>query len=107
MTVAPTFAHAAGARRAERGRAARHRLEEMSRGLLVQWGRLEDGEHDTATARITRYHVLGPNEWNRHSAGEFGQLVAAAAFTPGRARLAAATLDPCIEFDIEGATEHA
>jgi hypothetical protein len=81
---------------------------EMSRGLLVHWVQLEDGERQPDTARAARYHVLAPTEWNFHPAGAFARLLAGNALNEVQARLAAATLDPCIEFSVDhGATQRA
>jgi len=77
---------------------------EMSRGLLMHWVRLEDGDDiNVDTARVARYHVLAPTEWNFHPDGGFGRWLAGGERTTAQVRLAAATLDPCVEFTIEQA----
>jgi hypothetical protein len=80
---------------------------EMSRGLLMHWVQLEPGERRADTARVARYHVLAPTEWNFHPDGAFARWLADAARAPAQVRLAAAALDPCIEFSIEQETSNA
>jgi hypothetical protein len=80
---------------------------EMSRGLLMHWAQLEPGERHADRARIARYHVLAPTEWNFHPDGAFARWLAAAAREPSQVRLAATALDPCIDFKLEEATSHA
>lgn len=80
---------------------------EMSRGLLMHWAQLEPGEHRADSARVARYHVLAPTEWNFHRDGGFARWLAGAAHTTAQVRLAAAALDPCIEFRLEEATSDA
>lgn len=72
---------------------------EMSRGLLVHWVRLEEGPRAVDVARAELYRVIAPTEWNFHPEGALAAAVARA--TPRQARLAAATLDPCMSFDVE------
>lgn len=74
---------------------------EMARGLLLHWVQLEDGPHDASSARAAHCHVLAPTEWNFHPDGAFGQWLRASTPSPRQLRLAAATLDPCVEFAIE------
>lgn len=76
---------------------------EMSRGLLVHWVRLEEGPVDVARAEV--YRVIAPTEWNFHPEGALAQALA----RPGAegARLAAATLDPCLPFDVTPELRHA
>lgn len=76
---------------------------EMSRGLLVHWVRLEDGPLDVARAEV--YRVIAPTEWNFHPEGALAHALAAAG--PVQARLAAATLDPCLPFDVNPELRHA
>lgn len=73
---------------------------EMSRGLLMHWVRLADGERDPATARAQRYRVIAPTEWNFHPDGAFARLVGSGRLDAAQLRLAAATLDPCVGFSI-------
>jgi hypothetical protein len=73
---------------------------EMARGLLVHWVRLEDGMSDAGTARVARYHVLAPTEWNFHPQGGFAHWLRQARH--GDVRLAASALDPCVQVDVEG-----
>jgi hypothetical protein len=80
---------------------------EMSRGLLVHAVRLEPGSRDPATARVASYHVLAPTEWNFHPEGALGRALRSGDLSPAQARLAAATLDPCVEYAIEGEGSHA
>jgi len=80
---------------------------EMSRGLLMHWAQLEPGERRADSARIARYHVLAPTEWNFHRDGAFARWLAGGAHTTAQVRLAAAALDPCIEFRLEEATSDA
>jgi hypothetical protein len=79
---------------------------EMSRGLLMHWVQLE-GARQAETARVVRYHVLAPTEWNFHADGAFARWLAAGSATAAQARLAAAALDPCIEFSLDEAGHHA
>lgn len=72
---------------------------EMSRGLLVHWVRLEDGAQAVDVARAELYRVIAPTEWNFHPEGALAASFRHA--TPAQARLAAATLDPCLAFDVE------
>lgn len=74
---------------------------EMSRGLLVHWVRLEPGERDASAARVARFHVLAPTEWNFHPQGAFARALGKGAWSPEQVRLAAATLDPCLVFAVE------
>jgi hypothetical protein len=81
---------------------------EMSRGLLIHWVRLHDGALDVDTARVQRYHVVAPTEWNFHPEGAFAQWLAAQSGCDRAAiRLAAGALDPCLAFHIEKAVNHA
>lgn len=80
---------------------------EMSRGLLMHWVQLEPGERRADNARVARYHVLAPTEWNFHPDGAFARWLAGGTGTTAQVRLAAAALDPCIEFKVEEATSHA
>jgi hypothetical protein len=74
---------------------------EMSRGLLMHWARLEPGERDTSTARAQRYLVLAPTEWNFHPDGAFARLVHDGDLDTAQVRMAAATLDPCLAYNVE------
>jgi hypothetical protein len=80
---------------------------EMSRGLLVHWVRLEAGSRDASSARAARYRLIAPTEWNFHPDGEFARWLRDASPNPARVGLAAAALDPCIAFTVEGAMGHA
>jgi hypothetical protein len=80
---------------------------EMSRGLLMHWVQLEPGERRADNARVARYHVLAPTEWNFHPDGAFARWLAGGAGTTAQVRLAAAALDPCIEFKLGEAASHA
>jgi hypothetical protein len=73
---------------------------EMSRGLLMHWLKLEDGSLHPDSARVARYRVLAPTEWNFHPQGSLGRALAAGRLTADETRLAALTLDPCIRFDV-------
>lgn len=70
----------------------------MSRGLLLHWVRLDDPGTDAA--RTTAYRVLAPTEWNFHPEGAFALALRDGAIAPGRAALAAASLDPCIDVEV-------
>lgn len=72
---------------------------EMSRGLLVHWVRLESGDAAVDVARAEVYRVIAPTEWNFHPDGALAAAIARA--TPPVARLVAATLDPCLAFEVE------
>lgn len=74
---------------------------EMSRGLLVHWVRLQSGERDPYTARVERYHVLAPTEWNFHPGGAFALALASGTLAPQLAAVAAASLDPCLGFKLD------
>lgn len=76
---------------------------ETSRGLLVHWARVAPGDDaaDRHDARIIGYRVLAPTEWNFHPDGAFAAWLRASPPDPGRASLAAASLDPCLECTIE------
>ena len=76
---------------------------EMSRGLLIHWCQLEAGERDPSTARVARYHVIAPTEWNFHPEGHFARWLQAAPRPAAVVRLAAAALDPCIAFAVQEA----
>lgn len=76
---------------------------EMARGLLVHWLRLEDAADGP---RVADCRVLAPTEWNFHPRGVLAQALAALADGAQAAR-AAVAFDPCVEFDIESATEAA
>ncbi|HET9822573.1 MAG TPA: hypothetical protein VFQ16_12185 [Burkholderiaceae bacterium] len=76
---------------------------EMSRGLLVHWCRLEPGERDPGTARVARYLVIAPTEWNFHPEGLFARWLQDAARPPAHVHLAAAALDPCVAFTVQEA----
>jgi hypothetical protein len=86
---------------------------EMARGLLVHWVQLEAGASgaagagDADSARVARVHVLAPTEWNFHAEGAFARWLAGGRATTVQVRLAAATLDPCLAFDIEEAAADA
>ena len=71
---------------------------EMSRGLLVHWVRLEPGARSVESARVAQFRVLAPPEWNFHPQGALGRALAGGLLDAARARLAALSLDPCIEF---------
>jgi hypothetical protein len=51
--------------------------------------------------------VIAPTEWNFHPEGAFARWLAAGAHEPAQVRLAAAVLDPCIDFKLEEATSDA
>jgi hypothetical protein len=80
---------------------------EMSRGLLMHWVQLEPGERLAETARVARYQVLAPTEWNFHPEGGLAQWLGAGTASAVQVRLAAAALDPCIEFSLDEAPDHA
>lgn len=82
---------------------------EMSRGLLLHWVRLEEGPtaRDPDTARVAVYRVVAPTEWNFHPDGALAQALAVPGVTPSAARLAAATLDPCLAIDVDAEAGHA
>lgn len=75
---------------------------EMARGLLVHWVRLERGCDDPALARVEACRVLAPTEWNFHPQGGLARWLSACAPAAADVALAAAALDPCVEFEIEG-----
>lgn len=78
---------------------------EMARGLLVHWVRLEPGSRDPALARVEACRVLAPTEWNFHSDGGFARWLSSATPDAESVALAAAALDPCVEFQVrDGAT---
>jgi hypothetical protein len=76
---------------------------EMSRGLLIHWCQLERGERDPATARVARYRVIAPTEWNFHPDGLFAVWLKSAPRAASTVRLAAAALDPCVEVVVQEA----
>lgn len=77
---------------------------EMARGLLVHWVRLEPGSRDPALARVQACRVLAPTEWNFHPDGGFAHWLSQAAPDAVSVALAAAALDPCVDFEVcEGA----
>lgn len=77
---------------------------EMARGLLVHWVRLEPGSRDPALARVQACRVLAPTEWNFHPDGGFAHWLSKAAPDAASVALAAAALDPCVDFEVcEGA----
>lgn len=80
---------------------------EMSRGLLMHWVQLEPGERLAETARVARYQVLAPTEWNFHPEGALAKWLGAGAASAAQVRVAAAALDPCIEFSLDEAPSHA
>lgn len=72
---------------------------QTARGLLVHRAQLEDG-------RIARYEIVAPTEWNFHPRGPFvAGACAIAAREPARilaeARAVAASLDPCVAWEVE------
>ena len=73
---------------------------EMSRGLLVHWVRLAPGSGEPT---VQDCRVLAPTEWNFHPEGLFARWLAGAPRAPATVRLAAAALDPCIAFTVQGA----
>lgn len=72
---------------------------EMSRGLLVHWVRLVPGTADPERARVDRYRILAPTEWNFHPQGGLGRVLASAS-PAAPVRVAAAALDPCVSFTL-------
>jgi hypothetical protein len=74
---------------------------EMARGLLVHWVRLEPGNDEPALARVQACRVLAPTEWNFHPDGGLAQWMRKSAPSAADVGLAAAALDPCVEFEIE------
>jgi hypothetical protein len=75
---------------------------EMARGLLVHWVRLEPGTDEPALARVEACRVLAPTEWNFHPDGGLAHWLRRGAPAAADVALAAAALDPCVEFEIEG-----
>jgi hypothetical protein len=73
---------------------------EMSRGLLIHWARLEDAAAAPDTARVARFRVLAPTEWNFHPSGELALAMTDGRFDAEATRLAALALDPCVRFDL-------
>lgn len=73
---------------------------EMSRGLLMHWVRLEDARAAPDTARVARFRVLAPTEWNFHPDGALARALAGGRFDARATRLAALALDPCLRFDL-------
>lgn len=80
---------------------------EMSRGLLLHWVRLEPGPMSPDTARIADYRVLAPTEWNFHPHGALANALRTHRLAADRATLAAATMDPCIHYEIRDRAEEA
>lgn len=70
----------------------------MSRGLLAHWVRLDPAAGDAA--RVQAYRVLAPTEWNFHPEGAFATALRDGCISPAQAPLAAAALDPCIDFEV-------
>lgn len=73
---------------------------EMSRGLLMHWIQLEDPRAAPDTARVARFRVLAPTEWNFHPEGALAQALRSGRFDAQATRLAALALDPCLRFDV-------
>jgi hypothetical protein len=73
---------------------------EMSRGLLMHWVQLEDARAAPDTARVARFRVLAPTEWNFHPDGSLARALAGGRFDARATRLAALALDPCLRFDL-------
>ncbi|MEW5835648.1 MAG: hydrogenase formation protein [Pseudomonadota bacterium] len=80
---------------------------EMARGLLVHWVRLEADTDDPALARVETCRVLAPTEWNFHADGGLAQWLRSGAPGAADVALAAAALDPCVEFEVVGAERDA
>ena len=75
---------------------------QMARGLLVHAAEVEG---HGAAARIRRYAVLAPTEWNFHPRGAAAWALSRldAMDDPTRAcALIAAAFDPCVEFEVDG-----
>jgi len=71
---------------------------EMARGLLTHAVVLEDG-------RVRRYAIVAPTEWNFHPRGPLrreldGRPVRDAGEARRAIEFAAATLDPCVRFEV-------
>ena len=76
---------------------------ETARGLLVHVVQLSD---DSPGARVLRYRVLAPTEWNFHPQGALGQALSAL-HAPGsedEAHRLITAFDPCIGFELVGAS---
>ena len=76
---------------------------EMSRGLLMHWVQLDDADAPADRARVARFRVLAPTEWNFHPDGALARLLGSGRLDDDDTRLAALSLDPCIRFDLVGA----
>jgi hypothetical protein len=79
---------------------------EMARGLLVHWVRLEPGADHPALARVETCRVLAPTEWNFHPDGGLAQWLRIGTPAAADVALAAAALDPCVEFEVVDAGRH-
>src|SRR5512139_3320336 len=89
---------AIGAVQARRGEGLA--FSEMSRGLLMHWVQLDDADAGPDRARVARFRVLAPTEWNFHPDGALARLLGSGRTDAGGTRLAALALDPCIHFDL-------
>ncbi|KIM00295.1 Hydrogenase maturation factor HoxV/HupK [Paramagnetospirillum magnetotacticum MS-1] len=71
-------------------------LVDAARGLLAHWVELREGV-------LSGYRILAPTEWNFHPEGPLAQglLGAWGPDLEAKARLLAASLDPCVPFRIE------
>ncbi len=70
---------------------------ETSRGVLFHVVRLADG-------KVADYRIIAPTEWNFHPAGTLAEAIvdlSAATDLLQRAREAALSLDPCVEYVID------
>lgn len=76
---------------------------EMARGLLVHWVRLEDRPDGP---RVADCRVLAPTDWNFHSRGVLARTLASLCGDDRfeQAARAAVAFDPCVEFELVGAS---
>ena len=74
---------------------------ETARGLLVHVAQLSD---DSSGARVQRYRVLAPTEWNFHPQGALGQALSALPVqgSEDEAHRLITAFDPCIGFELVG-----